>query len=132
MLADKAEYNKVLVFCESKKMADEVYELMNTDFFGQIGVIHSNKSQNNRFDTVKKFQGNIYRVLIATDLISRGLDISEVSHVINFDTHEVPENYIHRIGRTGRAKEKGIAISFITPREEECQQQIENMFSSVS
>jgi ATP-dependent RNA helicase RhlE len=129
LLADKEEYNKVLVFCESKKMADEVYDLVNTDYFGQIGVIHSNKSQNNRFDTVKKFQGTIYRVLIATDLISRGLDISEVSHVINFDTHEVPENYMHRIGRTGRAKEKGIAISFITPSEAKSQEQIESLMN---
>lgn len=129
LLADKTEYHKVLVFVESKKMADELYELISKEFLGQIGVIHSNKSQNNRFDTVKKFQGTIHRVLIATDLISRGLDISEVSHVINFDTHEVPENYMHRIGRTGRAKEKGIAISFITPSEEKYQQQIETLMN---
>lgn len=129
LLTDKTEYNKVLVFAESKRMADELFELISKEFLGQIGVIHSNKSQNNRFDTVKKFQGGDYRVLIATDLISRGLDISDVSQVINFDTHEVPENYMHRIGRTGRAKEKGIAISFITPREEVSQLQIEALMN---
>jgi len=129
LLADKPVFNKVLVFAESKKMADELYDLISKEFLGQVGVIHSNKSQNNRFDTVMKFQGTIYRILIATDIISRGLDISEVSHVINFDTHEVAENYMHRIGRTGRANEKGIAISFITPKEEVYQAQIEELMN---
>lgn len=129
LLNNKEEYHKVLVFAESKKMADELFELINRGFPGQIGVIHSNKSQNNRFETVKRFQEGDYRVLIATDIISRGLDISEVSHVINFDTHEVPENYMHRIGRTGRAKEKGIAISFITPKEEASQHLIEELMN---
>jgi ATP-dependent RNA helicase RhlE len=82
-----------------------------------MGIIHSNKSQNYRFDVVKKFQSGTHRVLIATDLISRGLDISEVSHVINFDLPEIQENYIHRIGRTGRAERKGNAISLFSPYE---------------
>ena len=74
-------------------------------------MIHSNKEQNHRFNTVKEFENGNYRFIIATDIVARGIDIAEVSHVINFDTPEVPENYIHRIGRTGRAEKKGISIT---------------------
>ena len=127
LLSSDAEMKKVLVFTATKKMADDVYELIAPKFEGKIGVIHSNKSQNNRFDTVEKFQDGSYRVLIATDIIARGLDISEVSHVINFDVPDVPESYIHRIGRTGRADKKGISITFASPREDEFRTAIEGL-----
>lgn len=127
LLSSDAEMKKVLVFTATKKMADDVYELIAPKFEGKIGVIHSNKSQNNRFDTVEKFQDGSYRALIATDIIARGLDISEVSHVINFDVPDVPESYIHRIGRTGRADKKGISITFASPREDEFRTAIESL-----
>lgn len=127
LLSSDAEMKKVLVFTATKKMADDVYELIAPKFEGKIGVIHSNKSQNNRFDTVEKFQDGSYRALIATDIIARGLDISEVSHVINFDVPDVPESYIHRIGRTGRADKKGNSITFASPREDEFRTAIENL-----
>ena len=92
-----------------------------------MGVIHSNKEQNHRFNTVNQFQNGTYRFIIATDIIARGLDISEVTHVINFDMPEVPENYIHRIGRTGRADKKGIAITLITERDKENRVKIEGL-----
>ena len=130
LLSGAEEYKKVLVFAATKKLADQLYEQVGDKFPGQIGVIHSNKSQNNRFDTVKKFQSGEYRVLIATDIIARGLDISEVSHVINFDVPEEAENYIHRIGRTGRADKEGVAITFITPKEEEFQSAIETLMNT--
>ncbi len=130
LLADTVEYKKVLVFAATKKLADQLYEQIGGKFPDQIGVIHSNKSQNNRFDTVKKFQSGEYRVLIATDIIARGLDISEVSHVINFDTPDEAENYIHRIGRTGRADKEGIAITFITPKEAEFKSAIETLMNT--
>lgn len=101
---------KTLIFAGTKKLADDLYEQLQTKFPDKVGIIHSNKEQNHRFNTVNQFQAGNYRFLIATDIIARGLDIAEVSHVINFDTPEVPENYIHRIGRTGRADKKGIAI----------------------
>ncbi len=129
LLSNAAEFKKVLVFTATKKLADQVHENIEGKFAGEIGLIHSNKSQNNRFDTVNKFQDGSYRALIATDIIARGLDISEVSHVINFDMPEEPENYIHRIGRTGRADKEGIAISFITPKEEEYQAAIETLMN---
>ena len=117
LLAEDASLTKVLVFVATKKLADELYEAIEPDFPGTVGVIHSNKEQNHRFDTVKKFREGVYRVIIATDIVARGIDISEVTHVINFDFPPIAEQYIHRIGRTGRADKKGIAISFMTPRE---------------
>jgi ATP-dependent RNA helicase RhlE len=78
---------------------------------------------------VQKFLQGTYRFIIATDLVARGIDIAGVSHVINFDTPEVPEDYIHRIGRTGRAEKKGIAITFITEKEKEYQAAIEGLMN---
>ncbi len=117
--------SKVLVFVSTKKLADQVFEEMEKRFPEQVGVIHSNKAQNNRFETVRKFQDGEDLVLIATDIVARGLDLTEVSHVINFDLPEEPENYIHRIGRTGRADKDGVALSFITEAETESKEKIE-------
>ncbi len=127
LLAEHEDFSKVLVFTATKKLADELYEQMQDRFPEQVGVIHSNKEQAHRFNTVKQFKDGTYRFIIATDIVARGIDIAEVTHVINFDLPEVPENYIHRIGRTGRADKKGIAISFITEREKEYQQRIESL-----
>jgi ATP-dependent RNA helicase RhlE len=121
------EMTKVLVFVSTKQLADQLYDQLSAKFPGKTGVIHSNKDQNYRFNTVNKFKTGEYSSVIATDIIARGLDVAEVSHVINFDIPEVPESYIHRIGRTGRADRKGIAISFITPRDKENQTAIENL-----
>lgn len=110
--------DKVLVFASSKKLADQLFSLLEPDFGEAIGIIHSNKSQNFRFRSVTNFHEGIHKILIATDIVARGIDISEVTHVINLDIPEVPENYIHRIGRTGRADKKGISYSFCTPKEE--------------
>lgn len=129
LLAKPAETSKVLIFVGTKQLADQLYEELEMEFSGQLGVIHSNKSQNNRFDTIKNFQNGTYRILIATDIVARGLDISEVSHVINFDLPEVPENYIHRIGRTGRQDKKGIAISFLIDKDEDAKAAIEELMS---
>ncbi len=127
LLSSNMEMTKVLVFAATKKLADELYEQLEAKFPGTAGVIHSNKEQNHRFNTVKQFQEGNYRFIIATDIVARGIDIAEVTHVINFDAPDVPENYIHRIGRTGRADKKGIAITFITPMEKDNQAAIENL-----
>jgi ATP-dependent RNA helicase RhlE len=117
LLAEDESMTKLLVFVATKKLADELYTQLETIYPETCGVIHSNKEQNHRFNTVKQFHEGNYRFIIATDIVARGIDISEVTHVINFDVPEVPENYIHRIGRTGRADKKGIAISFFTEKE---------------
>jgi len=127
LLTTDADMTKVLVFAATKQLADELYEQLEAKFPGTAGVIHSNKEQNHRFNTVKQFQEGNYRFIIATDIVARGIDIAEVTHVINFDVPEVPENYIHRIGRTGRADKKGIAITFIKESEKEAQAAIETL-----
>jgi len=117
LLTEDETMTKVLVFAATKQLADQLYEQLELKFPGTVGVIHSNKEQNHRFNTVKQFKEGVYRFIIATDIVARGIDVAEVSHVINFDVPDVPENYIHRIGRTGRADKKGIAITFITEKE---------------
>jgi ATP-dependent RNA helicase RhlE len=129
LLAKDAEMSKVLVFVATKELANQLYEQLEAKFPEQAGVIHSNKEQNHRFNTVKRFKDGTYRFIIATDIIARGLDIAEVSHVINFDTPETPENYLHRIGRTGRADKDGNSIIFITERERESQEKIEALMN---
>ncbi len=129
LLMENPKMSKVLVFVSTKKMADALYERMLEAFEEEVGVIHSSKSQNYRFNTVDKFQEGIYRFVIATDIIARGLDVSLVTHIINFDLPDAAEKYIHRIGRTGRAKEKGIAISFVSEKEKIYKEQIEDLMS---
>ncbi len=127
LLTNNPLMSKVLVFVATRQLADQVYEQMENRFPGTVGVIHSNKEQNHRFNTVKNFKEGNYRFIIATDIVARGIDVAEVTHVINFDIHPVPENYIHRIGRTGRADKKGIAISFIIQKEKESISRIEGL-----
>jgi len=129
LLTEDETMTKVLVFVATKKLADELYETLLTKFPENAGVIHSNKDQNHRFNTVKLFHNGTYRFIIATDIIARGIDVAEVTHVINFDVPEVPENYIHRIGRTGRADKKGVAISFIAEKEKPLQLSIESLMN---
>jgi ATP-dependent RNA helicase RhlE len=119
--------SKVLVFTDTKRLADQLFKQIEKNFPENIGVIHSNKSQHQRFEAVNKFYNGDFRILIATDVIARGIDIAEVSHVINFDTPEVPEDYIHRIGRTGRADKDGNAIIFISKKEKPFQTKIEKL-----
>ncbi|MFN8339426.1 MAG: DEAD/DEAH box helicase [Saprospiraceae bacterium] len=113
LLTTHDEMKKILLFVSTKSLADQLVQRLLLDHPDDIGVIHSNKDQNYRFNSVKKFQDGTIRMLIATDIIARGLDIDNVSHVINFDLPDEPQNYIHRIGRTGRADKKGEAISLV-------------------
>lgn len=129
LITDDKSMTKTLIFAATKQLADDLHEQLEKEFPGQVGIIHSNKEQNHRFNTVRKFQQGEYRFLIATDIIARGLDIAEVTHVINFDTPEVPENYIHRIGRTGRADKKGIAILFTKDAETASLEAIERLMN---
>jgi ATP-dependent RNA helicase RhlE len=119
------EMSKVLVFASTKKWADKIQQELESYYSSDMKVIHSNKAQNTRFSAVSDFERGNIRMLIATDIIARGLDITDVTHVINFDLPEIPENYIHRIGRTGRADKHGTAISFIN--NEEALEAIESM-----
>jgi len=127
LLQQHPEMKKVLVFAKTKKMADALYERLAPSFPENLGIIHSSKSQNNRFGTVNKFQDGTYRCLVATDIIARGLDVSSVTHVVNFDLPDTPEKYIHRIGRTGRAEEKGITLAFVSEEDQIYLEAIESL-----
>jgi len=117
--------SRVLVFVNNKKTADLVADALEEEYSGQFGVIHSNKSQNYRLTTMANFQEGELRGIVTTDVMARGLDISGITHVVNMEFPEVPEQYIHRIGRTGRADKEGVAISFIGPKEEDIQVEAE-------
>jgi len=126
-LKTNPDFSKVLLFASTKKMADDVYERLEPLFPEEIGVIHSNKSQNFRLEAFRSFNANKLRMLVATDLVARGLDFDDVTHVVNFDMPEVPESYMHRIGRTGRADKKGVALAFITKADADYRKAIEEL-----
>ncbi len=125
LLQNDESMSRILVFVNNKKISDMLHDRIEAEFEGQFGIIHSNKSQNYRLNTMTRFQEGNLRGLITTDVMARGLDISNITHVINFEMPEEPELYIHRIGRTGRADANGTAISFYTNREEEIKIEIE-------
>jgi ATP-dependent RNA helicase RhlE len=118
LLEDKDTFSKVLVFVAYKRMADRLFEQLERVFNDECCVIHSNKTQNYRLRSVRQFADGVNRILIATDVMARGLDIDDISHVINFDTPDFPENYMHRIGRTGRAEKEGVSLVFSTEKEQ--------------
>ncbi|OEI81602.1 DEAD/DEAH box helicase [Formosa algae] len=127
ILQDKERYNKVLIFVGFKRMADRLFEALDETFNDESCVIHSNKTQNYRLRSIEQFRNGDNRILIATDVMARGLDIDNISHVINFDTPDYPENYMHRIGRTGRAEREGHAILFSTKKELDALERIETL-----
>ncbi|MDH5367448.1 MAG: DEAD/DEAH box helicase [Cyclobacteriaceae bacterium] len=125
LLSDKNEFSKVLVFVSNKKVADRLFDCLTSSYSSSLCIIHSNKSQNFRIRSVEEFETGEKRILIATDVMARGLDLNKITHVINFDTPNYPENYIHRIGRTGRAEQQGKSILFYTDKEEEKKNAVE-------
>ncbi|MEF3079363.1 DEAD/DEAH box helicase [Winogradskyella poriferorum] len=127
LLSDKDEYSRVLIFVAYKKMADRLFDQLEEIFPGDSCVIHSNKTQNYRLRSIEQFSEGQHRILVATDVMARGLDIDDVTHVINFDTPDYPENYMHRIGRTGRAEKQGNALLFSTEKEQEARERIEGL-----
>ncbi|MEZ4910910.1 MAG: DEAD/DEAH box helicase [Saprospiraceae bacterium] len=128
MLIEKGDMPKVMLFVSTKALADDVFNWLKDHCPTlAIGIIHSNKDQNFRFNTVKAFKSGDTSILIATDIIARGIDVDDVSHVINFNAPDEPEQYIHRIGRTGRYGKLGHAISLITEKEEDTYKEIESL-----
>ena len=125
LLRDKEVFKKVLVFVAFKRSADLLFDALDPSFADEKCVIHSNKTQNYRIRSINQFDEGMNRILVATDVMARGLDFDEVSHVINFDTPIFPENYMHRIGRTGRATQEGQSILFSTEKELDSKQGIE-------
>ncbi len=127
LLNENADLSKVMVFVKSKKTADRLFEKIGEKFPEQISVIHSNKAHNTRLTALRQFEDGTHRILIATDIVARGMDITDVTHVVNFDMPEASGDYLHRIGRTGRANKDGEAISFIAEWEQEYQFAVEQL-----
>ena len=115
------------MFVPNKKRADLLYELLQETFKDDVAVIHSNKTQNYRIRSIENFNANTTRILVTTDIMARGLDLDLVSHVINVDTPRFPENYMHRIGRTGRAQAQGTSILLTTEKEQPFREDIETL-----
>jgi ATP-dependent RNA helicase RhlE len=127
LLKDSEAHNKVLIFVATKVNADRLSEISN--FESEISVIHSRKEQNQRTKAIERFEDGTSRILIATDVIARGIDIEKISTVISFDTPFYPENYMHRIGRTGRADQQGRAILFYNEKETALKDAIESLMN---
>jgi ATP-dependent RNA helicase RhlE len=117
LLQDKETYSRVMIFARTKETADNVFKYLDRKHLGPAKVVHSNKGQNTRINSMNEFKEGNLRILVATDVASRGIDVVNVTHVINFDVPFVYEDYVHRIGRTGRAFQSGKAISFVTNAE---------------
>jgi len=117
-LEDEEKFNRVVIFVKTKEHADGIFKVVQRKAEGETRILHSNKGQNARINSIKAFKNGEVRVLITTDVSARGMDVSQVSHVINFDIPNDYEDYIHRIGRTARAGNKGDAITLVDPSDE--------------
>jgi ATP-dependent RNA helicase RhlE len=134
-LLERTNFDSVLIFCRTKQNADRVAHFLKhppTPRYGvacaqhAVAVLHSNRTQRERIEALEGFKSGKYEVMVATDIASRGLDIAGVSHVINYDVPEHPEDYVHRIGRTGRAQNVGDAFTLMNGQEVPALQAIEH------
>src|SRR5438034_1672217 len=111
-LLERVNYDSVIVFCRTKNRADRIGHLLRKSNHA-VAILHSNRTQREREQALRGFRDGRYELLVATDIAARGLDIANGSHVINFDVPQHPEDYVHRIGRTGRAESKGDAFTIM-------------------
>ena len=116
LVQDAAQFERGMVFVRSKETAENIYKFLKRKVVTEeeVRVIHANKGQNTRINAMEAFKDGNVRILIATDVAARGIDVTQVSHVVNFDVPLIYEDYVHRIGRTGRANQEGNAITFVT------------------
>ena len=127
LLKDKEEFQKNLVFVSNKKHADRLYQVLEEVFGDSVGVIHGNKTQNYRINAIDQFDACTSRILVTTDVMARGLDLDQITHVFTMDVPRFAENYMHRIGRTGRADHKGNSILMGTPEEADRKEAVESL-----
>ena len=119
LLLDQNNFKKVIVFCKTKAIATNIGKyLQRTYGDASVKIIHGHKTQQARINAMQSFRDEPVRILVCTDVAARGLDVPDVSQVINFDTPMVYEDYVHRIGRTGRAFKTGQSITFVSPADE--------------
>jgi ATP-dependent RNA helicase RhlE len=127
-LLKRVNYDSVIVFCRTKYGADRVAHLLKRNNHA-VAVLHSNRTQREREQALRGFRDGRFEVLVATDIAARGLDIADVSHVVNYDVPQHPEDYIHRIGRTGRMEAKGDAFTLMVAEDGRHVQAIERFIS---
>lgn len=127
-LLEKTHYESVIIFTSTKMMADRVAQKL-TEMKHPVAVMHADRSQKERIDALEGFKSGKYEVLVATDLAARGIDVHGVSHVINFDVPGHPEDYVHRIGRTGRALKEGDAFTIFAAEDLDHVRSIEKFIS---
>jgi ATP-dependent RNA helicase RhlE len=128
-LLDQVHYDSVIVFCRTKDRADHVARLLKKNNHA-VAVLHSNRTQREREQALRGFREGKYEVLVATDIASRGLDIADVSHVVNYDVPQHPEDYVHRIGRTGRAEARGDAFTIMVAEDQSYVERIERFIGT--
>ncbi len=124
-LLEQTDYHSVMIFTRTRKEADEVTSLLKSKGHDKVAAMHSDISQTDRMKALKGFKEGTFEVLVATDVAARGIDISTVTHVINYRVPENAEDYVHRIGRTGRAEAEGDAFTLLSADELEYAQSIE-------
>jgi len=112
-LLRRTDYDQVLIFCRTKNGADRVARKLHQQSHA-VAVLHSSRTQRERESALSGFRNGRYEVMVATDIAARGIDVEQISHVINFDVPHHPEDYVHRIGRTGRAQNVGDAFTIMT------------------
>jgi ATP-dependent RNA helicase RhlE len=115
-LVHRSNFRSMIVFCRTKHRADRIGQFLSRNNHA-VAVIHSNRSQRQRDQALGGFRNGRYKVLVATDIAARGIDVPEVSHVVNYDVPSHPEDYVHRIGRTGRAEAAGEAFTIAVAAE---------------
>ena len=123
-LLERTNYNSVLVFARTKHGSDRIAKRLKTEGHS-VAVLHGNRSQNQRIEALAGFKSGKYEVMVATDIAARGIDVAGVTHVINYDIPTNPEDYVHRIGRTGRAQKEGDAFTLITGDDHEAARDVE-------
>ncbi|MCG3146990.1 MAG: ATP-dependent RNA helicase RhlE [Verrucomicrobiae bacterium] len=115
-LLERTNFDSVLIFCRTKHGADKIARRLQQANHA-VAVLHSNRTQRERIEALEGFKSGKYEVMVATDIAARGIDVEDVTHVINYDVPQHPEDYVHRIGRTGRAQKVGDAFTLITTEE---------------
>src|SRR5436309_9598053 len=116
LLLERDEPRQCIIFCQRKRWAEDVYRMLRQRI-GRSACMHGDLAQTLRNRIMKGFRDGKIRFLVATDVVGRGIDVRNISHVINYDIPEDPENYVHRIGRTGRIGADGVAFAFVTPEQ---------------
>jgi ATP-dependent RNA helicase RhlE len=117
LMQDEEVFNRILIFTRTKAAAENLGRYLQRKYPFQVRILHSYKGQSTRMNAFERFRDGKLRILVSTDVSARGIDISEISHVINFEIGNNYENYVHRVGRTGRAEKVGTAISFVNDEE---------------